>query len=129
MYSTIDVALALGTNVKLVDNLVARYGRHELPTGSQGASRSIPGSVVELIAIALLLKRDLGMPFRRGWIVGAELLRSNSDSVPVGTLGTLVYDVQRLRSVVRQALADSVQDRSPVRRGRPAANVKRGAHW
>lgn len=121
MYSTEDVAIALGTTAKAVDNLVSRHGRETVKAGSRGASRKIPVGTVELVALALLLKRDLGMPFRRGWAMGAELLRRDVHRVSVGTLGTLDYDVARLKSVVRQALADSVQDRSPVRRGRPPA--------
>jgi len=127
MYTTSDVAFALGTSAKTIDNLVTRYCRSAIPVGTQGASRMIPPATVEVITIALLLKRDLGMPFRRGWLMGTKLLRSDACRVPVGTLGTLEYDVPRLRAVVRQALADSVQDRSPLRRGRPPAKTKRGA--
>lgn len=127
MYTTADVALALGTTPKTIDNLVRRYCRGAIPAGSQGASRSIPSATVEVIALALLLKRDLGMPFRRGWQIATELLHGGAQRVPVGILGTLEYDVPRLKAVVRQALADSVQDTSPIRRGRPPAKAKRGA--
>lgn len=127
MYSTVDVAIALGTSPKTIDNLITRYCRAAIPVGTQGASRSIPAATVEVIALALLLKRDLGMPFRRGWLIGTGLLHGDAPRMSVGILGTLEYDVPRLKAVVRQALADSVQDRSPIRRGRPPAKAKRGA--
>ncbi|MDA1082165.1 MAG: hypothetical protein O2973_10900 [Gemmatimonadetes bacterium] len=127
MYSTSDVALALGLELKRLDNILVRHCRASLPSGGHGTARVIQESVVERLAVALLLQRDLGMPLQHGWPLAEEIISSHDGRVPVGTLGTLGFDVRRLRAVVRQALADAVQDRTPVRRGRPPLDKKRGA--
>lgn len=63
-YTTTDVAAALGTTTKMVDNLLAREAKHLLSTGKRGKSRLIDESLIEILAIALLLRRDLGTSAR-----------------------------------------------------------------
>lgn len=126
-YSTADVAAALGISQRVLDNLLARYCRDIVPAGRQGSSRSIDGPVVERLAVTLLLRRDLRVPFEFGWPLAGRVLSDNGQRTAFGTLGAIIFDVPRLRSVVRQALADSTAERNLVRRGRPRAKKKWGA--
>ncbi len=127
MYSTAVAAGALGIAPRELDNLVNRYCRDSVPARRQGSSRAIDGATVERLAVALLLRRDLRIPFERGWSLADALLTDVKHQSAFGSLGTIAFDVPRLRAVVRQALADSVAGEAPARRGRPPVRNKRGA--
>ena len=127
MYSTLDVAIALGVDHRRLDNLIVRYCRDVVPAGQRGSSRKISDKIVDRLAVALLLNRDLGTPFDLGWLLSEQIEAAKDGRVQFGALGTLEFDLPRLRAVVRGALADAVQDRPPVRRGRPVVNKNRGA--
>ncbi len=127
MYSTLDVAIAIGVDHRRLDNLITRYCRDTVPAGRRGSSRKISDAIVERLAVALLLNRDLRIPFDRGWLLSQQISAAKEGRAHFGALGTLEFDLPRLRTVVRQALADAVQDRQPVRRGRPVLKKKRGA--
>lgn len=125
-YTTTDVAAALGATTKMVDNLLAREAKHLLSTGKRGRSRLIDESLIEILAIALLLRRDLGTSARTSVKLASGIAASPVSNVAVGTLGVLHFDVASLRLVLRQALADSLEERRPVRRGRPLLGAQRG---
>lgn len=126
MYSTRDVAAALGVPRKVVDNLLSNKVMLFGPTGRRGVSRRISVERAAHLALALLLRRDLGMSVARAAALASDILRAGGDGIRIGALGTIRYDTARLESVVRGALADVIQDQAPVRRGRPRV-MKRGA--
>ena len=126
-YSTAEAALALGTTTKHLDNILSREPARVVGRGRQGKSRIIDESLIEHVAVALLLRRDLGMPFRRALDIAGKIVTSSSHHVGVGMLASLHFDLPALRLVLQQALADVVQDRNPILRGRPRSKAKRGA--
>jgi hypothetical protein len=126
MYTADTAAWALGVTQKSFDNFVARAVPALIPPGRRGKSRQIDDKALEVVAIAMLLCRDLGMPSLRAAEFAGRLVQ-DPEGVPVGTLGTLRFDVERLRSVLRRALADAIDGRVPRMRGRPqAVKEKRG---
>ncbi len=127
MYSSDTCATALGISQKAFDNFVARGAKSLLPPGRQGRSRQIDGKSLEILTLAMLLCRDLQMPSVRAVEFAERIVRS-PEGVPVGTLGVLRFDVEKLRSVLQAAVADAIDGNGPRRRGRPqAASMKNGA--
>lgn len=118
-YSTREVAGALGIPLKRLDNILSTAARSAGTKGRHGLSRAVPVHVIDQLALALLLTRDLGVPTNRALDISTGLLQSHDGALPVGVLGSLRYDVERLRAVVRQALADTLEGIGRPRRGRP----------
>ena len=126
-YSTVEAAFALGTTPKLLDNLLAREAKHLIVSGRQGRSRKIDEQVLEVLAVALLIRRDLSVPVGKSIDLASVIVTSGSFQASVGGLAVLRFDLAALRQVLKQALSDAVADQSPIRRGRPPAKAKRGA--
>lgn len=117
-YSTADAALALGVGEKRLDNILNGPARSLLRPGTQGSARALTEDIITRVAIALLVHRDLSVPLKDGIALAGHLLESDRGEVAVGTLASVRFNIPRLRAVLRQSLADAVQDRIPVRRGR-----------
>ena len=122
--STAVAADALGLSAKKLDNLLNRSARVMVSVGRQGRRRRISPEAIERLAVALLLRRDLGVPLSRGLNLADQLRSSRESQVPVGVLGSLQFDMTRLRSVLEQALADAVDGHESPRRGRPRKQPK-----
>lgn len=114
-------AEVLGVSRKRLDNaLFGLRGSFEV-SGKQGRSREIPVDHLELLALVLLLQRDLGLSLRTAFPLARTLVGSESGVAKLGVLGSLHFDMPRLRSVLQQALAGSVEDHVAPLRGRPRA--------
>ena len=129
MYTTTEAADALGISSKRLDNILTGPGRSLLPPGVNGRSRTIQLVVLELIAIALLFERDLGISMGRGLTLATELVREPTTGIAIGSLGSLYFNVARLKSILQNALNDVLDDRRRPKRGRPSrtGKKKRGA--
>ena len=126
IYSTAEAAAAIGIEAMRLDNILTGPGRHLIDRGSQGKMRAISPGVIEVVAIALLLERDTGIRIAPALRL-AEAIRDSPDGVvPIGRLGSLRFDVTRLKSLIQDALADAVDGPVAPRRGRPP-KTKRGA--
>ncbi len=90
-----------------------------MPRGARGKSRRISVHVLELVAVALVLKRDLGIPIVRGLDLATKLGESVSGEIPFGRYGTLRFNIHPLRSAIQQSIADIVEQTVPPLRGRP----------
>ena len=118
-FSTATAAHALGIDRKALDNLLTRQAKHLARFGRRGKSRHISFSVLSLIALALLLNRDLGISLERSLELAASITESPMGEIAVGTLGTIRYDHMRLRGQLDVALAVAMEEVAPPRRGRP----------
>jgi hypothetical protein len=123
MISTSLASEVLGVSIKAVDNLIVHAGRGSVPRGRRGSSRSIPLEVVERFALALLLRRDLGVSAVRAMQL-AEQLQRGAGQATLGVIGSLHFDMTRLRSVLQQSLAAAIEGHSPRARGRPRIRQK-----
>jgi hypothetical protein len=114
-------AEVLGVTRKRFDNaLFALRDRLELH-GRQGKAREISLNQLELLAVVLLLQRDLGISLGDAFPLARTLVGSESGVAKLGVLGSLHFDMPRLRSVLQQALAGTVEDYVAPLRGRPKA--------
>lgn len=126
MHSTESAALALGVDKKTLDNFIHRACASLVRPGRQGADRAIGTMALEVMAVALLLRRDLGISASRAVGFASDLVRGDH-AIHVGTLGILSFDMLRLRAVLQDALASAAELHVPRARGRPRQTKKRGA--
>jgi hypothetical protein len=124
-FSTATAAHALGVDRKVLDNLLTREAKALVGTGRRGKDRRISFSVLEQLALALLLKRDLGVSLARGLELAAAISQSPTGEIAVGLLGTLRYEHSGLRSPLEAALTDALEEVAPPRRGRPPVAAAR----
>lgn len=122
--STLLASEVLGVGRKRLDNLLVSLREVLGQQGRQGRSRQLTIDTLEVLAVTLLLQRDLGVSARRGLSLAQNLRSSDSGIAPVGVLASLHFDMTRLRSVLHNALAEAVEDHSVPRRGRPTIAVK-----
>jgi len=117
--STASAAVAIGVDRKILDNILARECRSIILTGRRGRSRQIPVAVLERIAVAFILNRDLGVSIAKGLELAKQLADSSSSSVTVGSLGELTFDVSRLRQTLEISIDEALESVAESRRGRP----------
>ena len=120
MYITTSAAaVALDIDLKSIDNILCREGKHLLKDGKQGRQRRIDDAALTPIAVAILLKRELGVPLARGLEIGGKFLQSPSSSIAVGQLGILSFDITALQAHLTTILAEVLEQTALPRRGRP----------
>ena len=119
--STASAAVAIGVDRKILDNILARECRSIILTGRRGRSRQIPVAVLERIAVAFILNRDLGVSIARGLEIAKQLADAPSTSVAVGSLGELKFDLKRLRQTLELSIDDALESVAEPIRGRPSS--------
>lgn len=117
--TTAAAAAALDLDLKSIDNILSREGKHLIRRGKQGLRRRIDDDALAPIAIAIVLKRELGVPLARGLEIGGYLLESGSSNIAVGQLGTLSFDIDALQSHLTTILAEVLEQTALPIRGRP----------
>ncbi len=117
--TTAAAAAALDLDLKSIDNILSREGKHLIRRGKQGVRRRIDDDALAPIAIAIVLKRELGVPLARGLEIGGYLLESGSSNIAVGQLGTLSFDIDALQSHLTTILAEVLEQTALPIRGRP----------
>jgi len=121
--STHAAAAALGVDRKQIDNVLAREGKALVSEGRRGKSRRIPVDVLERIAIALILARDLGVAISKGLELAGRLVQNRNAPVPIGSLGTFSFDVATLRRKLEGAVDEALESVVEPPRGRPRAGT------
>lgn len=121
-FTTATAAIALGIKAKALDNLLSRSFHGLLPRGRRGRARRVPMDVLELVTLALLLKRDLGIPTPNAVELARAIRRAPHGEIGVGSLAVLHFDITRLHEMLERALADALETFAPPRRGRPRRN-------
>ena len=127
--STSTAATAIGVERKVLDNILAREAKELVGTGRRGKGRRLSVELVERLAVAMVLNRDLGMPVATALGVAEKLVQAPTNTITAGSLLSLSLDVGRLRSVLATALSDALEESPLPRRGRPRStrNDVRGA--
>jgi len=119
--STHASATALGIAPKTLDNILVREARPFITAGQRGRRRRVTLELLELIAIALILRRDLGVALTGGLDLARRILRSPDRTVLIGSLGSMTFDVPRLRDALQQSINDALEGIAEPTRGRPRA--------
>jgi hypothetical protein len=117
--STDVAAAALGVDRKTLDNLLSREGRSLVGAGARGRRRRIPVEVLELAAIAMILNRDLGVSIAQGLEFASLIVAAPASAIPIGSLGTLTFDLIPLRQALEQSIAEALESTAEPTRGRP----------
>src|ERR1035437_1239909 len=117
--STDTSAAALGIDRKTLDNILAREGRSLISAGSRGRSRRISVDVLERIAVALILNRDLGVGIMKGLALAEQVVGSPSSPGAVWSLSTLTFDLPRLRKALECSIDEALESIAERTRGRP----------
>ena len=117
--TTAAAAAALDLDLKSIDNILSREGKHLIRGGKQGRRRRIDSSALEPIAIAIVLQHELGVPLGRGLVIGEKLLETRDRNFAVGQLGTLSFDIDALKSHLTAVLAEVLEQTALPKRGRP----------
>ena len=117
--STRTAAVALGVAPRLLDNILAREAKSLVPAGRRGKERCITFAVLERIAIALVINRDVGVSIARGLELAGQLLGvPGARELSLGSLTTLRFDTAHLKRALESACAEAVEEQMPPRRGR-----------
>jgi hypothetical protein len=117
--STVAAAVALGVEPKTLDNLLSREGRSLLRSGKRGRSRRIREDVLEQVAVAFVLTRDLGVSVAKGLEIAALVLASPASPVQLGSSCALAFDVTRLRRALERSVNEALESTAERTRGRP----------
>lgn len=117
--STDAAATALGVDRKTLDNALAREARLLIGEGRRGRRRRLPLPVLERLAIAFILTRDLGVGLARGLELAGDILEAAGAPVPFGSLGVLSFDSARLRVALERSIAEVLESTAEPLRGRP----------
>ena len=117
--STDAAAFAIGVDRKLLDNVLSREARKLVGPGRQGKSRRISMDALELIAVALILNRDLGVSLTRALQLAMEIVASPEGRINIGSLGSLTFDLAHLRAPLELAVDEAIEGVAPKTRGRP----------
>jgi O-acetyl-ADP-ribose deacetylase (regulator of RNase III) len=127
-YSPRAVALAVGTKLKWVDNLLSH---HELPgvsRGRRGIERKIDQRGVLAVALVRMLTGELGIPAKAAVSIIAAAIESRDRdrgrfASPSGV--TLLFPLDEIERHLRGRLVDAMEAVGQVPRGRPPRPVKR----
>ena len=117
--STDVSASALGVERKTLDNILSKEGRSLLTKGTRGRSRRIPFEILERVAVALILNRDLGVSISSGLALAEQILESPALPVAVGSLSALAFDLPRLRQALEASVNEALESVAERTRGRP----------
>ncbi len=117
--STDASAAALGVDRKTLDNVLSREARLLVGTGSRGRRRRISVDLLEQIAIAMILNRDLGVSIAKGLKLADEIVASPTPSVHAGSLCAVTFDLARLRLALDLSIQEALESTAEPMRGRP----------
>lgn len=118
--STGAAAAVLGVDRKVLDNILTKEASSLLAKGARGRSRKIDFPTLRLVAIALIIVRDVGVSVARGLQLAEQVgVGQEAGSVSLGSLMSLHFDVGQFERALELAVADAMEEYMPRRRGRP----------
>ena len=120
-YTVAAAALALGTSVKWLDNVLSHNRVPGVSQERQGVSRRLTVEGLLVLAMAVLLIQELGMPTPRA-IALAEDLAHNEGRYTVQQGLNLALDLTAFRALLLEKLEAAVEIAPVPRRGRPPLN-------
>jgi len=120
-YTIATAALALSTSAKWVDNILSRHRVSGVSQERQGISRRVTVEGLLVLALAILLIRELGLPTPKAITLAEELARNEGRYI--GELGlNLGLDLGSFRARLLESLESAVEMAPVPKRGRPPLN-------
>ena len=120
-YTVAAAALALGTSVKWLDNVLSHNRVRGVSQERQGVARRLTVEALLVLSIAVLLIQEFGMPTPRAIALAENLaLNEGRYTAPQGL--NLALDLTSYRVLLLQKLETAVEIAPVPRRGRPPLN-------
>lgn len=116
------MALAIGVQVKWLDNLLSHHALPGVVRSSQGVPRRLAQDGMVAIEICRILVMDFGIPSSRAAAIATELLERKASRPLVLRLSpeiTLAVDLPQLEQRLQRAVLDAIDVVPRPRRGRP----------
>lgn len=118
-YDVAALAEAFEVDDRQIDNLLSRNDIVGVERRARGVTRRVTLDAAVTIRVALELTSVLRIPSSYALRVAARMTASSSEEMPVGSYGTLRFDLARLRGAAVERLASAVETVGRRRRGRP----------
>jgi len=117
-YTVATAALALGVATKWLDNILSHHRLQGVSQAKQGVARRLSFDALILLAIAIVLIRDLELPASKALMVATQLRQSQGTvALPGGV--QIRIDIQQITTVLLERLEHAVEIAPLPRRGRP----------
>jgi hypothetical protein len=120
-YTIATAALALGTSVKWLDNVLSHNRVPGVAQERQGISRRLTVEALLILALAVLLIQELGLPTSKA-ISLAEGLTRNEGRYSAQQGLNLGLDLASFRLQLLERLENAVEIAPIPKRGRPTLN-------
>ena len=120
-YTIATAALVLGTSVKWLDNVLSHHRVPGVAQERQGVSRRLTVEGLLVLALVVLLIKELGLPTPKAIGLAAELARNEGRYVAEQGLN-LGLDLRSFRARLLESLENAVEIAPVPRRGRPPRN-------
>jgi len=120
-YTIATAALALGTSVKWLDNVLSHNRVLGVTQKRQGISRRLTVEALLVLALVVLLIQELGLPTSKA-ITLAEDLLSNDGRYSAQQGLNLGLDLSSFRVQLLEKLENAVEIAPGPKRGRPPRN-------
>lgn len=120
-YTIATAALALGTSVKWLDNVLSHNRVPGVAQERQGISRRLTVEALLILALAVLLIQELGLPTSKA-ITLAEGLTRNDGRYSAHQGLNLNLDLASFRLQLLERLENAVEIAPIPKRGRPTLN-------
>jgi len=123
-YHIAAASLAIGCDVKWLDNAITQFSPPGVTRARRGVARRISADAVLIIAVARRISLDIGSPTGRALELATQLVETGGRIAgPGGT--ALAFDVEALRHSIETRLGDAAEVLVAPRRGRPTG-ARRG---
>jgi hypothetical protein len=120
-YTIATAALALGTSIKWLDNVLSHNRVLGVAQERQGVSRQLTVEGLLILALAVLLIQELGLPTSRAIALAEDLARSEGRHMAQQGLN-LSLDLPIFRLRLLERLESAVEIAPVPKRGRPPRN-------
>src|ERR1700693_1417931 len=120
-YTIATAALALGTSIKWLDNVLSHNRVPGVAQERQGISRRLTVEGLLLLALAVLLIQEFGLPTPKAIALAEELAKNEGRYIAERGLN-LGLDLASFRVQLLESLENAVEIAPVPRRGRPPRN-------
>ena len=120
-YTIATAALALGMPIKWLDNVLSHIRVAGVAQERQGISRRLTVEGLLVLALAVLLIQELGLPTPRAIVVAEDLAKTEGIYITRQGLN-LALDLPSFQVQLLERLENAVEIAPVPRRGRPPKN-------
>jgi len=120
-YTIATAALALGTSVKWLDNVLSHNRVSGVAQERQGISRRLTVEGLLVLALVVLLIQELGLPTLRAIVLAEDLAKNEGRYMAQQGLN-IALDLLSFRIRLLERLENAVEIAPVPKRGRPPGN-------